>query len=124
MDRFADHAYTTFMRGEPALTHLPLLLRYNVATSLANTAARLGIVEDVLAEIDVVLADNLRHRPLLSGLQAENIDRQRRRSTGGAGSAAPQRESGVFPRQAGTGPQHRLSGVPDCRRFKPPALLC
>ncbi|KAF3007492.1 hypothetical protein E8E13_005257 [Curvularia kusanoi] len=34
------------MRGEPALSHLPLLVRYNVATSLAKNAAFLGIVEE------------------------------------------------------------------------------
>lgn len=34
------------MQGNPALAHLPLLVRYNVATSLATNAALLGLVEE------------------------------------------------------------------------------
>ena len=46
MNRFADHAYNSYMQGEPAIAHLPLLVRYNVATSLATNAAHLGVVEE------------------------------------------------------------------------------
>lgn len=46
MDRFADHAYASYMQGNPSLAHLPLLVRYNVATSLAANASLLGIVEE------------------------------------------------------------------------------
>lgn len=46
MDRFASHAYASYMQGAPALSHLPLLVRYNFATSLATNAARIGVVEE------------------------------------------------------------------------------
>jgi hypothetical protein len=46
MNRFADHAYTSYMQGEPAVSHLPLLVRYNVATALATNAALLGVTEE------------------------------------------------------------------------------
>lgn len=46
MDRFADHAYASYMQGKPTVAHLPLLAKYNVATSLARNAALLGVVEE------------------------------------------------------------------------------
>lgn len=46
MSRFADHAYASYMQGEPAVSHLPLLVRYNVATALATNAALLGVTEE------------------------------------------------------------------------------
>jgi hypothetical protein len=46
MNRFADHAYASYMQGAPALAHLPLLVRYNVSTALATNAALLGVTEE------------------------------------------------------------------------------
>ncbi|XPS96194.1 hypothetical protein M3J09_005467 [Ascochyta lentis] len=46
MSRFADHAYASYMQGEPAVAHLPLLVRYNVSTALATNAALLGVTEE------------------------------------------------------------------------------
>lgn len=46
MNRFADHAYASYMHGEPAVAHLPLLVRYNLATSLASNAMLLGILDE------------------------------------------------------------------------------
>ena len=46
MSRFADHAYASYIQGEPAVSHLPLLVRYNVATALATNAALLGVTEE------------------------------------------------------------------------------
>lgn len=46
MHRFADHAYASYMQGEPAVAHLPLLVRYNVATALATSAALLGVTKE------------------------------------------------------------------------------
>lgn len=46
MKRFADHAYASYMQGELAMAHLPLLVRYNLATALATNAALLGVTEE------------------------------------------------------------------------------
>jgi hypothetical protein len=46
MDRFADHAYASYMQGGPSVAHLPLLVRYNLLTSLAVNARLLGVVEE------------------------------------------------------------------------------
>jgi len=43
INHFAKHAYT---QGKPIVAHLPLLLKYNVATALLANAAFLGITED------------------------------------------------------------------------------
>jgi hypothetical protein len=46
MHRFADHAYNSYAQGKPVLEHLPLLVRYNVAISLATNAGFLGIATE------------------------------------------------------------------------------
>lgn len=43
MRRFSEHAYQSYMQGTPALSHLPLLLKYNVASGLARNAEILGV---------------------------------------------------------------------------------
>ena len=43
MQRFSEHAYASYMQGTPALSHLPLLLKYNVASGLARNADLLGV---------------------------------------------------------------------------------
>ncbi|KAL1799859.1 hypothetical protein ACET3X_000201 [Alternaria dauci] len=43
MQRFSEHAYASYMQGTPALSHLPLLLKYNVASGLARNAGLLGV---------------------------------------------------------------------------------
>ncbi|KAI4655994.1 hypothetical protein J4E93_000710 [Alternaria ventricosa] len=43
MRRFSEHAYASYMQGTPALSHLPLLLKYNVASGLARNADILGV---------------------------------------------------------------------------------
>ena len=49
MDHFADNAYTSYMRGTPAINHLPLLARYNMASSLAANARLLGMKDEFYA---------------------------------------------------------------------------
>lgn len=46
MHRFADHAYLSYMQGAPALSHLPLLTRYNVSMALQRNADLLGVKEE------------------------------------------------------------------------------
>lgn len=43
MRRFADHAYTSYMQGTPALSHLSLLLKYNVSSALQRNADILSV---------------------------------------------------------------------------------
>ena len=43
IQRFSEHAYASYMQGTPALSHLPLLLKYNVASGLARNADLLGV---------------------------------------------------------------------------------
>jgi hypothetical protein len=45
MLRFSEHAYASYMQGKPALSHLPLLLKYNVSSGLARNADILGVTE-------------------------------------------------------------------------------
>jgi hypothetical protein len=45
MRRFSEHAYASYMQGKPALSHLPLLLKYNVSSGLARNADILGVTE-------------------------------------------------------------------------------
>lgn len=46
MDRFANYACNSYAQGKPVLEHLPLLVRYNVAMSLATNAGFLGITAE------------------------------------------------------------------------------
>jgi hypothetical protein len=46
MRRFADHAHMSFMQGTPALSHLPLLTRYNVSIALQRNADLLGVSKE------------------------------------------------------------------------------
>jgi hypothetical protein len=46
MRRFADHAYASFVQGAPALSHLPLLVQYNIYKALQRNAEILGIVAE------------------------------------------------------------------------------
>jgi hypothetical protein len=43
MRRFAHHAYTSYMQGTPALSHLTLLVKYNVSSALQRNADILGV---------------------------------------------------------------------------------
>jgi hypothetical protein len=43
MRRFAHHAYTSYMQGTPALSHLALLVKYNVSNALQRNADILGV---------------------------------------------------------------------------------
>lgn len=43
MRRFSEHAYQSYVQGTPALSHLPLLLKYNVTNGLARNADILGV---------------------------------------------------------------------------------
>jgi hypothetical protein len=43
MDRFSEHAYLSYMQGKLALSHLPLLIKYNVSSGLARNAKILGV---------------------------------------------------------------------------------
>jgi hypothetical protein len=46
MHRFADHAYASYIQGSPALSHLSLLVRYNVSSALARNADMLGVTAE------------------------------------------------------------------------------
>ncbi|KAF2828665.1 hypothetical protein CC86DRAFT_196367 [Ophiobolus disseminans] len=46
MQRFADHAYASYIQGTPALSHLTLLVRYNVSSALLRNAEILGVTEE------------------------------------------------------------------------------
>jgi hypothetical protein len=46
MQRFARHAYASYVLGTPALSHLPLLTRYNVSSALQRNADILGVKAD------------------------------------------------------------------------------
>jgi hypothetical protein len=46
MRRFANHAYASYMQGTPALSHLALLVRYNVSSALARNADLLGVATE------------------------------------------------------------------------------
>jgi hypothetical protein len=46
MRRFADHAYASYIQGSPALSHLSLLVRYNVSSALARNADMLGVTAE------------------------------------------------------------------------------
>jgi hypothetical protein len=43
MRRFAQHAYMSYMQGTPALSHLSLLVKYNVSSALQRNADILGV---------------------------------------------------------------------------------
>jgi hypothetical protein len=43
MRRFAQHAYTSYMQGTPALSHLALLVKYNVSSALQRNADIRGV---------------------------------------------------------------------------------
>ncbi|KAH7087982.1 hypothetical protein FB567DRAFT_329477 [Paraphoma chrysanthemicola] len=43
MRQFAEHAYKSYMQGTPALSHLSLLVRYNVSSALRRNADILGV---------------------------------------------------------------------------------
>jgi hypothetical protein len=42
----ANHAYASYILGTPALSHLPLLMRYNVSSALQRNADILGLKAD------------------------------------------------------------------------------
>lgn len=69
MNRFADHAYASYMQGEPAVAHLPLLVRFNVATALAANAALMGVTEEFLEWEGV---SPMRTQDQLSGLSFQS----------------------------------------------------
>lgn len=46
MRRFADHAYASYVQGAPALSHLNLLVRYNVSSALLRNADILGVANE------------------------------------------------------------------------------
>ena len=46
MRRFADHAYASYVQGTPALSHLSLLVRYNVSSALLRNADILGVGDE------------------------------------------------------------------------------
>ncbi|KAH7380024.1 hypothetical protein BKA66DRAFT_131948 [Pyrenochaeta sp. MPI-SDFR-AT-0127] len=46
MRRFSEHAYTSYMQGAPALSHLPLLVKFNLSNALARNAALLGVTSE------------------------------------------------------------------------------
>ncbi|KAH6616474.1 hypothetical protein C7974DRAFT_436485 [Boeremia exigua] len=71
MDRFAGHAYASYLQGEPAISHLSLLVRYNLATSLAANAMILGVVKEFY-EWDGISPMN-KHGPQLGSTFHENF---------------------------------------------------
>jgi hypothetical protein len=46
MRRFAHHAYMSYMQGTPALSHLSLLVKYNVSSALQRNAEILGVTAE------------------------------------------------------------------------------
>jgi hypothetical protein len=44
--QFADHAYASYMQGTPALSHLSLLVKYNVSSALRRNADILGVLSE------------------------------------------------------------------------------
>jgi hypothetical protein len=46
MHRFASHAYASYVLDKPVLSHLPLLMRYNISCTLQRNADTLGVKAD------------------------------------------------------------------------------
>lgn len=46
MGRFAEHAYTSYMQGTPALSHLSLLVKFNLSSALERNAEILGFTSE------------------------------------------------------------------------------
>lgn len=46
MARFAEHAKASYMQGTPSLTHLQLLVKYNLSHALARNAELLGVTAE------------------------------------------------------------------------------
>jgi hypothetical protein len=48
MQRFAEHAYMSYMQGAPALSHLSLLVKYNATSALRRNAELLGASDEYM----------------------------------------------------------------------------
>jgi hypothetical protein len=46
MERFSNHAYASYLQGAPSLSHLSLLVKFNVTSALQHNAEILGILDE------------------------------------------------------------------------------